>query len=246
MVTITGPAGAKEYTLTGITEFGSGTSLGGASLALFTLPEAQRLTNKEGRFDEIDIVADDRIPPDELARTVAAELGRSSTFAPARKRPTRTRATSRRGSGFLSTALLVFAGIAVFVGGFLIFNTFSITVARVREFAMLRTLGASARQVLTAVLVEAALIGLLASALGIAGGFGFVELIKVLFDSFGFTLPVTDLRLQPQTVGIAVAVEVGATLVAAMVPALRATRVAGAPRARRLARGRGGGVAGGA
>ena len=99
----------------------------------------------------------------------------------------------QEGFGFLSTALLVFAGIAVFVGGFLIFNTFSITVAqRVREFAMLRTLGASARQVLTAVLLEAALIGLLASALGIAGGFGFVELIKGLFESFGFTLPVTE------------------------------------------------------
>jgi putative ABC transport system permease protein len=96
----------------------------------------------------------------------------------------------------------------------------------VREFAMLRTLGASARQVLLAVLIEAALIGLLASALGIAGGFGFVELIKGLFESFGFGLPVTSLRLEPQTIAIAVGVGVGATVVSALVPALRATRVA--------------------
>jgi putative ABC transport system permease protein len=227
VVTITGPAGAKDYTLTGITEFGSGTSLGGASLALFTLPEAQRLTGKEGRFDEIDIVAGEGIPPEQLAQTVATELGGKFDVRTGAETADEDAGDIQEGFGFLSTALLVFAGIAVFVGGFLIFNTFSITVAqRVREFAMLRTLGASARQVLTAVLVEALLIGLLASALGIAGGFGFVELIKALFDAFGFTLPVTDLQLEPQTVGIAVAVGVGATLVAALVPALRATHVA--------------------
>ena len=99
MVTITGPAGAKEYTLTRITEFRLGYLLGGASLALFTLPEAQRLTNKEGRFDEIDIVADDGIPLTSSRARWRQSSGGSSTFAPARKRPTRTRATSRRGSG---------------------------------------------------------------------------------------------------------------------------------------------------
>jgi putative ABC transport system permease protein len=226
-VRITGAAGAKTYTLVGITEFGSGTSLGGASLALFTLPEAQRLTDKQGKFDEIDVVAEDGVTPEQLARTVAAEVGPEFDVRTGSQTADEDAGDIQEGFGFLSTALLVFAGIAVFVGGFLIFNTFSITVAqRVREFAMLRTLGASARQVLAAVLIEAALIGLLASALGIAGGFGFVELIKGLFESLGFSLPVTDLELDPQTVVIAVAVGVGATVVSALVPALRATRVA--------------------
>jgi putative ABC transport system permease protein len=226
-VRITGAAGAKTYTLVGITEFGSGTSLGGASLALFELPEAQRLTDKQGRFDEIDVVAEDGVTPEQLARAVAAEVGQQFDVRTGTETADEDAGDIQEGFGFLSTALLVFAGIAVFVGGFLIFNTFSITVAqRVREFAMLRTLGASARQVLGAVLVEAALIGLLASALGIAGGFGFVELIKALFEGFGFTLPVSELRLQPQTVAIAAAVGVGATVVSALVPALRATRVA--------------------
>ena len=226
-VRITGPAGARTYTLVGITEFGSGASLGGASLALFTLPEAQRLTDKQGKLDEIDIVAEDGTTPEQLARAVAAEVGGEFDVRTGSQTADEDAGDIQEGFGFLSTALLVFAGIAVFVGGFLIFNTFSITVAqRVREFAMLRTLGASARQVLAAVLIEAALIGLLASALGIAGGFGFVQLIKALFESFGFSLPVTDLRLQPQTVAIAVGVGVGATVVAALVPALRATRVA--------------------
>jgi putative ABC transport system permease protein len=226
-VRVTGQAGARTYTLVGITEFGSGASLGGASLALFTLPEAQRLTDKQGRFDEIDIVAEDGVTPEQLATAVASAVGRDFDVRTGSETASEDSGDIKEGFGFLSTALLVFAGIAVFVGGFLIFNTFSITVAqRVREFAVLRTLGASARQVLSAVLVEAALIGLLASALGIAGGFGFVELIKGLFNAMGFDLPVTSLRLEPGTVGIAVAVGLGATVASALVPALRATRVA--------------------
>jgi len=226
-VRITGAAGAKDYTLVGITEFGSGTSLGGASLALFTLPEAQRLTDKQGQYDEIDIVAEEAVSEQELARTVAARVGGGFDVRTGGQTADEDAGDIQEGFGFLSTALLVFAGIAVFVGGFLIFNTFSITIAqRVREFAMLRTLGASARQVMVAVLAEAALIGLLASALGIAGGFGFVELVKSLFEAMGFDLPVSSLRLELSMVLIAGAVGLGTTVLSALVPALRATRVA--------------------
>ena len=115
----------------------------------------------------------------------------------------------------------------MFVGGFLIFNTFSITVVqRTREFAMLRTLGASSRQVLGAVITEATLIGLLASALGIAGGYGFVQIVKLMFEASGFELPVTGLKLTTQSVVIPVLVGMGATLISALIPAVRATRVA--------------------
>ena len=226
-VRITGAAGAREYTVSGIIEFGSGGSSLGANFAQFTLPEAQRLTGKVGRFDEIDVAAAEGVSAEQLARSVAEAVGPEFEVRTGAETASEDAGEISEGFGFLTTALLVFAGIAVFVGGFLIFNTFSITVAqRVREFAMLRTLGASARQVLTAVLAEAALIGLLASGLGIAGGFGFVELIKAMFEAFGFSLPVTDLRLDAQTVAIAVAVGVGATVVAALIPALRATGVA--------------------
>ncbi len=91
---------------------------------------------------------------------------------------------------------------------------------------MLRTLGASSRQVLVAVLIEAALVGLLASALGIAGGFAFVELIKAAFVGFGSELPTAGLTLTGTTIGIALAVGVLTTVVAALNPARRATRVA--------------------
>ncbi len=132
------------------------------------------------------------------------------------------------GFSFLTTALLVFAGISVFVGGFLIFNTFSITVVqRTREFAMLRTLGASSRQVLGAVLAEALLIGLLASALGIAGGYAFVELVKLMFER----QRIRAAGDQPQADGgqrrrARSWSECWRRIVAAMIPAVRATRVA--------------------
>ncbi|MGH2942023.1 MAG: ABC transporter permease [Solirubrobacteraceae bacterium] len=226
-VRIAGPAGAKRYEISGIGEFGSGTGLGGASLAQFTLAEAQRLTDKRGRFDEIDVAAAEGTTPERLAAALVAKLPRSVEVRTGQQTADEDAGAIQDGFGFLNTALLVFGGIAVFVGAFLIFNTFSIIVAqRVREFAMLRTLGASARQVLTVVLLEAAVVGLLASLLGIAGGFAFVELIKSAFSAMGFALPTSGLALDASTVTVALGVGVGATVFSALVPALRATRVA--------------------
>ncbi len=226
-ITVTGAAGAMDYTLVGMTQFGSSDTSLGASLAQFTLEEAQRLTGKEGRFDEIDIAAEDGITPEELAARVKKAVGPKFDVRTGSETAEEDAGDITEGFGFLTTALLVFAGISVFVGGFLIFNTFSITVVqRTREFAMLRTLGASSRQVLGAVITEATLIGLLASALGIAGGYGFVQIVKLMFEASGFELPVTGLKLTTQSVVIPVLVGMGATLISALIPAVRATRVA--------------------
>ena len=109
-VRITGAAGARDYTLVGITEFGCGASLGGASLALFTLPEAQRLTDKQGKLDEIDIVAEDGTTPEQLARAVAAEVGGEFDVRTGSQTADEDAGDIQEGFGFLSTALLVFAG----------------------------------------------------------------------------------------------------------------------------------------
>lgn len=224
---VTGAAGESEYTIAGIAEFGSGAALGGVSLVEFTLEEAQRLTGKQGRVDEIDAAGAAGTDPEELALAIRNVLPDNVEVQTGEQTAAGDAGDLQEGFGFLGTALLVFAGIAVFVGAFLIFNTFSITVAqRAREFAMLRMLGASSRQVMTTVLVEAALVGLLASVLGILGGFGFVELIKSLFKSFGFELPTSGLSLELNTIVIALAVGVLTTIVAAFNPARRATRVA--------------------
>ena len=127
---------------------------------------------------------------------------------------------------FLPTFLLVFGFIAVFVGSFLIFNTFSITVAqRVTEFGMLRTLGASRRQILSSVLIEAVAIGLLGALVGIAAGFLIALLLNALLEAFGIDLPTTSLVIESRTVVVSLLVGVVVTFVSSLIPALRSTRV---------------------
>ncbi len=127
---------------------------------------------------------------------------------------------------FLQTFLLVFGFIAVFVGSFLIFNTFSITVAqRVSEFGMLRTLGASRRQILTTVIVEALAIGLIGAVIGVAGGFLIALLLQALLEAFEIDLPTTDLVMKSRTIVVSLLVGVVVTFVSSLIPALRSTRV---------------------
>ena len=120
-------------------------------------------------------------------------------------------------------ALLGFTGVAVLVGAFIIFNTFSITVAqRLREFAMLRTIGASRRQILGSVLGEAALIAVVATLIGLVLGVGFAWGLNRVFELIGFGLPATAIRMPWQAVVVSFAIGVGVTLLAAAAPALRA------------------------
>lgn len=225
-IPITGAEGLREYTLVGISRFGSGVPLGGASLVQFTLPEAQRITAKQGEFDEISVEAVDGVTPEELRDRIAATLPDDAEAKTGEEIAADDSQDIKDGFGFLTTALLIFAGITVFVGAFLIFNTFSITVAqRTREFGMLRTLGASSRQVMASVVGEALLLGLIASAIGIAAGAGFVKLLVAVFKALGFELPQSGLPLETSTILIALAVGMISTLASAVVPALRATRV---------------------
>ena len=119
--------------------------------------------------------------------------------------------------GFLKTALLIFAGVALFVAAFLIFNTFSITVAqRTREFAMLRTLGANRRQILSSVVIEAFAIGLGAAILGVLAGIGFAPVIGALFKALGIDLPSTGTVIAARTVIVGLLLGTGLTVVAAL------------------------------
>ncbi len=225
-ITISGVRGAKEYTLSGIGRFGSGVPLGGASFALFTLPEAQAITGKVGELDTIDVQAADGVTPDELSSRVNAVLPDDAEAKTGAEDAAQQSADIKDGFSFLTTFLLVFAGISVFVGAFLIFNTFSITVAqRTREFGMLRTLGASSRQVLATVFAEALSLGVLASILGIVAGLGFVALVTGAFKAMGFELPQSGIVITPASIIAPLIVGIVATLGSSIVPALRATRV---------------------
>lgn len=224
-IELIGQGAAEKFRLVGFTKLGSA-SFGGASIAQVTLPVAQRLTHKRGRFDQISVAAADGVSAETLKRRIAREMPGGVRVETAKENADRASEEIRENLSFLQTFLLVFGFIAVFVGSFLIFNTFSITVAqRVSEFGMLRTLGASRRQILSSVMVEAGAIGLLGALIGIGGGFVIAAAIEALFKGFGIDLPTTGLQLQSRTVVVALVVGLLVTLVASLIPALRSTRV---------------------
>jgi len=217
----------ETFRLVGLTQLGSGSaSFGGASIAQVTLPVAQRLTHKQGRFDQISVAAEDGVSEDALKRRIAEKMPAGVRVETGQENADRASEEIQDDLGFLRIFLLVFGFIAVFVGSFLIFNTFSITVAqRISEFGMLRTLGASRRQILSTVMVESVAIGLLGALLGIAGGFLIAKAINALFVAFGIDLPTTGLVLESRTVIVSLLVGVVVTLVSSLIPALRSTRV---------------------
>jgi putative ABC transport system permease protein len=224
-IEIVGQTRAHTYTLVGLTRLGSA-SFGGASIAQLTLRQAQRITRKDGRLDRISVAARDGVAPALLKRRIERRLPRSARVETAQESSDRGSEEIRENLSFLPIMLQIFGFVVLFVGAFLIFNTFSITVAqRVREFGLLRMLGASRRQILTGVVVEAVAIGLLGALIGIPGGYLVAALLNALFESFEIDLPTTGLVLQTRTVLAALGIGVLVTLVSSLVPALRSTRV---------------------
>ena len=224
-ISIVGRIPAQEFKLVGITRLGNA-SFGGASIAQLTLPEAQRLTDKEGEFDQISVAAEDGVTPQVLKERIAKEMPAGVRVETGEESAARSSSEIRDSLGFLTTILLVFAFVALFVGAFLIFNTFSITVAqRIAEFGMLRTLGASRGQILRSVVGESFVIGLVGALLGIVTGLAIAVGLKALFEAIGANLPSTGLVLESRTVIVSILVGVGITVLSSLVPALRATRV---------------------
>jgi len=222
---IVGAGRAVPFRLVGLTQLGQA-SFGGASIAQVTLPVAQQLTHKRGRFDQISVAADGGISEQALKRRIERALPTTARVETAKENADRASEEIRENLGFLQTLLLVFGYVAVLVGAFIIFNTFSITVAqRVSEFGVLRTLGASRRQILGSVLLEALLIGLIGAVVGIAGGFVVALGLKAAFSGFGVDLPSTGAVLEARTVIVSALVAFVVTFVAALVPAWRSTRV---------------------
>jgi putative ABC transport system permease protein len=224
-IKIIGQGSARSFRLVGFTRLG-GASFGGASIAQVTLAVAQRLTHKLGRFDQISVAADSGVSAIALKRRIEREMPAGVRVETATESADRNSEEIRDNLSFLPTFLLVFAFIAIFVGCFLIFNTFSITVAqRVSEFGMLRTLGASRRQILTTVVIEALAIGLLGAIVGIAGGFLTALLLQALLEAFEIDLPTTGLVMETRTIVVSLLIGVVVTVLSSLVPALRSTRV---------------------
>jgi len=224
-IRIAGERRVRTYRLVGLTELG-GTSFGGASIAQLTLPEAQFITGNVGRFNQISVGLNPDVSPDELRSRIERVVPSTLRVETAEQNANRSSNEIHDALSFLPIFLGVFAAVALIVGAFVIFNTFSITVSqRIREYGLLRTLGASRRQILASVFIEAALIGLFGALLGVLGGLLFAKGIEALFRALGIGLPTTAPVVATRTVVVSVVIGLAVTLLAVLNPALRSTRV---------------------
>jgi putative ABC transport system permease protein len=224
---VAGKVPKRTYRLVGIARYGTISSFGGASIAVVNLRQAQILTGNLGKLQSIQVGHSPTVSDAELKSRVRDALPASVDVRTGAEQAAKQSADQKKNFSFLTTILVAFGFIALFVGGFIIFNTFSITVAqRTREFAMLRTLGASRRQILFSVFAEAFVIGVIAAALGLAAGIAYAKGIDALFRAIGVDLPSSGTVVLTRTIIVAVLVGVVLTVAASLFPAIRATRVA--------------------
>jgi putative ABC transport system permease protein len=218
--------GIGQFTLVGTVRFGTSDNLLGATLSAFAMPTAQRLFGLVGKYTSINVTGKEGVLDSTLATRVQAVLPpgyEAITGASATKQ-----ASDQFNSiiGILRDVLLVFAGIALFVGAFIIFNSFSITIAqRTRQVGLLRAVGASRGSVVGEVVVEALIIGIVASILGVLFGIVVAIGLEKLFDLFGASLPKAPIQVEPRTIIVGLVVGIGVTLIAALRPAIRASRI---------------------
>ncbi|MEO8290865.1 MAG: ABC transporter permease, partial [Gaiellaceae bacterium] len=215
----------REFKLVGLAQYGDVASLGSATFTVFSMPTAQSLLDRIGQFDAISVAAKDGTTTQELISQIRPILPPTAQVRSGEAQATED-AKDVEFTKFIRYFLLSFAGVALFVGAFVIFNTLSITVAqRTREFATLRTIGGSRRQVLWSVIVEAFVIGLISAVVGLFAGLGLAAGLNALFKALNAELPTQGLVFAPRTIVVSLLIGVVVAVVAGLFPALRATRV---------------------
>ena len=204
-----------------------GVAIGGATMAVFDLATAQGVFQRIGQLDVIRVQAKSGVTSSELITEIKPLLPPTAQARDASAQVKEDKKTVSGFTTFIQSFLLAFAGIALFVGAFVIANTLGITIAqRTREFATLRTIGASRRQILTSVIVEALIIGILGSVVGLFLGLGLAKGLNSLFVAIGIDLPTAGTVFATRTVVVCLVLGTVITLFASLRPAIRATRVA--------------------
>jgi ABC-type antimicrobial peptide transport system permease subunit len=221
------PGAPQEATIVGIFRFGSSGNLAGASIAAFETAEAQQLMlNGKDAFTSIDAQIDPGLTQGEVAQRVQAAVGPDVKVSTGEEAADAAASDIAEALSFINIFLLVFAFIALFVGSFIILNTFTMLVAqRTKELALLRAIGASRRQVTSSLLGEALVVGLIGSTVGLVAGIGVAMGIQALFTAVGLDVSAGGLVISLRTVGIAYVVGVVVTLIAAWAPAWRAAKI---------------------
>jgi putative ABC transport system permease protein len=218
--------GTREFEITGVAKFSSASSIGASTIAIFDVATAQDIFNKEGKFDEVQVAAKNGVTPQKLVGEIRPLLPATAKVKTAEAQTQEAVDDINEGVGVFQKILLAFGVIALFVGAFVIANTLSITIAqRMREFATLRTIGSSRRQVLRSVMLEALVIGVVASVVGLVFGLAIAKGLSALFSGLGVEFPQGGTVLATRTIVVSLVVGVLVTLLASLRPAIRATRV---------------------
>lgn len=225
-VTVLSQFGEKEYTISGTFLFGTAKSSGGATSVDFTLEEAQRIAGLEGRTQVVLVAGDGSVSDEELAQRVNEVLPDTAEAITGEEAAEQIATSVQSGFQFIQVILIAFAMVAVIVGGFIIYNTFQILIAqRTRELALLRAIGAGREQVFVSVVVEAALLGLVATVLGLGAGVGLASLAVAVLSGGGADFPTTSLVVDANTITTALILGLGFTVILSILPARRATKV---------------------
>jgi putative ABC transport system permease protein len=234
---IVGQGDTRAFDLVGIAKFGTLDNFSGASVALLYTPTAQALVAEPGKFDYIAVGADKGVSQTRVVANLrAAGLPPGTQAITGAAFTKETQDIFQKAISTFKTVLVAFGFVSLFVGAFIIYNTFSIIVAqRSREVALLRAIGAARRQVLTSIFLEALAVGIVASLLGLLTGIGLAIGLRSLLDASGIGVPATTPVISPVTVESSIAIGVIVTMLASIVPAWRATTVPPVSAMRRVA-----------
>ncbi len=225
-VTVLSQHGQQVFVLVGVVGFGNTDTPAGSRVALFDLDTAQMFVAQPGQLDAISVRGDGTLTQQELASRISAAMPKGTETLTGKAMAADASGEIKTAMGFFDTLLLVFAFVALFVGSFIIYNTFSIVVAqRRRENALLRAIGASTKQVQSAILLEALVMGVIGSAIGFGAGFLMAIMLKGMLTGLGIDLPSSGLVLLPRTAVVAFAVGIVITVASAVLPARRGAKV---------------------
>src|SRR3954453_3108028 len=206
-VTVLLQGSPEDERVSGIFKFGSSNNLLGASLVAFDSASAQKLLGERGKFDALEVAAAEGDAPPEPRPRLGDPLPDGYQAKTGAEAAAEGASEVKKALGFLNVAFLVFAFISLFVGAFIIYNTFSILVAqRTRELALLRTLAATPNQVGVSVMAEAVVVGLVASGIGLAFGLVIAGGLQGLMKAVGFELPTSTTQILPPTIVVSLVI----------------------------------------
>lgn len=225
-VTVLSEREPRKFAISGLAGFGEADNLGGAVFVLLETSAAQEIFDAEDRVDDISVIGAEGVDAELLASNIQDVIPDHLEAITSQSAAEEASAEVKDQLGFLQTFLLVFAGVSLFVGTFIIQNTFRIIVAqRTRELGLLRAVGAYPRQIMVIVIVEALVVAIVASGLGVIVGIGLATGIRSLLEAFGRQIPEGPLIVMIRTVVVAVVVGLAVTVTSAILPARRASKV---------------------